>query len=153
MNRKWLAFPLSAGIMLVLGLVAGPRIQGGFDDKTPLGKIMEKMNKHNSTIIKGTRSQVYFAKSRKDVEKSAKEIVKFAKEAKPIKDAVAKAKIAEPQKKWDEYMDELIKSSAKLGEISAKLAAVYDDAKKAFTVVKKACADCHTDFRVDEASF
>ena len=153
MNRKWLAFPLSAGVLLVLGLVAGPGIQGAFDDETPLGKIMEKVNKHNSTITKGTRSKTYFAKSRKDVEKSAKELVKLAKEAKPIKDAVEKAKIADPQKKWDEYMDDLIKSSEKLGDVTAKPAAVYNDAKNAFTVVKKACADCHKDFRVDDASF
>jgi cytochrome c556 len=153
MNRKWLAFPLSAGVMLVLGLVAGPRIQGAFDDETPLGKIMAKVSKHNSTINKGTKSKVYFAKSRKDVEKSAKEIVKLAKEAKPIKDAVAKAKIAAPQKKWDEYMDELIKSSAKLGEVTAKSADVYDEAKNAFKIVKKTCDDCHRDFRVDESNF
>ena len=29
MNRKWLAFPLSAGVLLVLGLVAGPGHSGG----------------------------------------------------------------------------------------------------------------------------
>ena len=152
MNRKWIAFPLSAGVMLVLGLVAGPRIQGAFDDETPLGKIMEKVNKHNSTIIKATKKKENFAKSRKDVEKSAKELVKLAKEAKPIKDAVAKAKIAEPQKKWDEYMDELIKSSGKLGEVTGKADASFDDAKNAFTDVKKACTDCHTVFRADEAN-
>ncbi len=43
---------------------------------------MEKVNKHNSTITKGTRNKVNFTKSRKDVEKSAKELVKLAKEAK-----------------------------------------------------------------------
>ena len=96
---------------------------------------------------------MYFAKSRKDVEKSAKELVKLAKEAKPIKDAVKKAKVADPQKKWDEYMDELIKSSEKLGDVSAKTNAAYEDAKSAFANVNKACTDCHTDFRVEEGSF
>jgi cytochrome c556 len=152
MNRKWLAFPLSAGVMLVLGLVAGPGLQGAFDDESPLGKIMEKVNKHNSTITKGTRNKVSFAKSRKDVENSAKELVKLAKDAKPIKDAVAKAKVADPQKKWDEYMDDLIKTSGKLGDVTGKASATFDEAKNAFTDVKKACADCHKDFRVDEAN-
>ena len=120
MNRKWLVFPLSAGVLLVLGIVAGPGLYGADDDESPLGKIMEKVNKHNSTITKGTRNKVNFAKSRKDVEKSAKELVKLGKEAKPIKDAVKKAKVADPQKKWDEYMDDFIKTSEKLGEVTAQ---------------------------------
>ena len=114
---------------------------------------MEKVNKHNSTITKGTRNKVTFAKDQKEVEKSAKELVKLAKEAKPMKDAVQKAKLADPQKKWDDYMDELIKTSEKLGEVTAKSGAAYDDAKSAFTAVKKSCADCHKDFRVDEGGF
>jgi len=151
MNRKWLAFPLSAGVLIVLGIVAGPGLLKADDEETPLGKIMEKVNKHNSTILKGTRNKVNFVKSHKDVSKSAKEIVELAKEAKPIKDAVKKAKkeVGDPQKKWDEYMDELIKTSEKLVQVSGKPNAVYDDAKKAFGAVKKACADCHSDFRVD----
>jgi cytochrome c556 len=152
LNRKWFAFPVSAGALLVLGIVAGPGLYGA-DDESPLGKIMEKVNKHNSTITKGTRNKVNFVKSRKDVEKSAKELVKLGKEAKVITDAVKKAKIAEPQKKWDEYMDDLIKSSEVLGDVTAKTSATYDEAKSAFNVVKKACADCHKDFRVEEGSF
>jgi cytochrome c556 len=152
MNGKWLVFPLSAGVLLVFGIVAGPGLYGA-DDETPLGKIMEKVNKANSTITKGTRSKVYFAKSRKDVEKSAKELAKLAKEAKPLTDAIKKAKVADPQKKWDAYMDVFIKSSEKLGEVSAKSSATYEEAKSAFTVVKKVCTDCHTDFRVEEGSF
>ena len=152
MNGKWIVFPVSAGVLLVFGLAAGPGLYGA-DDDSPLGKIMEKVNKHNSTITKGTRNKVNFVKSRKDVEKSAKELVKLGKEAKVISDAVKKAKVADPQKKWDEYMDDLIKSSEKLGDVSAQTSATYEDAKSAFTVVKKACADCHKDFRVEEGSF
>ena len=29
MNRKWLAFPLSAGILIVLGIIAGPGLLEG----------------------------------------------------------------------------------------------------------------------------
>jgi cytochrome c556 len=153
MNRKWLAFPLSAGILLALGIVAGPGLYGADDDESPLGKIMEKVNKHNSTITKGTRNKVNFAKSRKDVEKSAKELVKLAKEAKPIQDAVKKAKVTEPQKKWDGYMEDFIKSSETLGDVTSKASATFDEAKSAFTAVKKSCTDCHKDFRVEEGSF
>ena len=93
MIRKRLAFLLSAGFLVVLGIAAGSGLTQAQDkEESPLEKIMEKVNKHNSTITKGTRNKVNFAKSQKDVEKSAKELVKLAKEAKPIKDAVNKAK-------------------------------------------------------------
>ena len=149
MNRKWLVFPLSAAVMFVLGVIAAPGLRGA-DDETPLGKVMEQVNKHNSTITRATRNKTNFAKSRKDVEKSAKEFVKLAKEAKPMKDAVEKAKKADGQKMWDTYMDDFIKSSEKLGELAGKSSATYEQAKSAWTDVKKSCADCHREFRVEE---
>jgi cytochrome c556 len=149
MNRKWLVFLVSAGVLFVLGIIAGPGLRGA-DDETPLGKVMEKVNKHNSTITKGTRNKTNYAKSRKDVEKSAKELAKLAKLAKPMKEAVEKAKIANPQKKWDALMDDLMKSSETLGEATAKESTTYDIAKSLFADVKKSCTDCHKDFRVEE---
>ena len=95
-----------------------------------------------------------FAKAQKDVESMANELVKLAKEAKEIKDAAKKAKdVTNPEKKWDEYIDLLVKSSEKLGKVAAKSGASYQEAKDAFGEVKKACADCHKDFRVDDAKF
>jgi cytochrome c556 len=154
MIRKRLAFLLSAGFLVVLGIAASSSLSQAQDkEESPLEHIMEKVNKHNTTITKGTRNQVNFAKAQKDVEKSAKELVKLAKAAKPIKDAIKKAKeLPEAQKKWDEYIDDLIMTSEKLGEVSAKPSATVADAKSAFNSVKKACADCHKDFRVDEPS-
>jgi cytochrome c556 len=154
MNRKWLAFPLSAGILLVLAIAAAPGRLKADDEESPLGKIMEKVNKQNNNIKKGTRNKVFFAKQQKDVHKSAKELAKLAKEAKPMQDAIKKAKdVAEPQKKWDEYIDALIKTSEKLGEVTAKPNASFDDAKQATTNVQNACATCHKDFRVEEGGF
>jgi cytochrome c556 len=152
MIRKRLAFLLSAGLLVVLGIAASSsRSQAQDKEESALEKIMEKVNKHNSTITKGVRNKVNFAKSQKDVEKSAKEFVKLAKAAKPIKDAVDKAKgLPDAQKKWDEYMDDFIRTAEKLGEVSAKSSVTVEDAKSAFNGVKKACADCHKDFRVDE---
>jgi len=154
MNRKWLAFPLSAGVLIVLGIMAGPGISRADDDESPLGKLMEKVNKHNSTISKAVRNKVNFTKSRKDVEKSAKELAKLGKEAKPMKDAFKKAKaVTDPQKKWDEYMDDFVMSSEKLGAIAGKADADHQTTKDAFKAVTNACAACHKDFRVDEGSF
>ena len=82
MIRKCLVFASSAGVLLGIGVLVGPGLSKADDDETPLGKIMEKVNKHNTVIQKGVRNKVAFAKAQKDVEKSAKELVKLAKEAK-----------------------------------------------------------------------
>ena len=72
---------------------------------------MEKVNKHNSTLTKGLRTKINYAKSQKDVEKIDKELVKLAKAAKPIKDAVKTAKdLPDAGKKWDDWSDAFIKS-------------------------------------------
>jgi len=154
MIGKWLVFSLSAGILVAIGVLAGPGLSMADDDESPLAKIMEKVNKNNSTILKGTRTKVYFAKSQKDVEKSAKEIVRLAREARKETSAVKKAKdVANPQKKWDELFDELIKTSEHLGKVAGRPNATFQEAKDAFGAVKKVCTDCHKDFRVDEEKF
>jgi cytochrome c556 len=152
MLRKWLIFALSAGFLVSLGL--GVRLTNA-DDKdkeTELGKIMEKVNKHNSTLTKGLRTKINYAKSQKDVEKSAKELVKLAKAAKPIKDAVKTAKdLPDAGKKWDDWSDAFIKSAENLSQVAGKPKSEFKETKDAFTAVKKSCADCHQDFRVDAA--
>jgi cytochrome c556 len=155
MFRKCLAFALTAGLLFGIGVLVGPSLsQAADDDETPLGKIMEKVNKHNSVIQKGVRKHQTFVKAQKEIEKSAKELVKLAKDAKKIKDAAKKAKdVADPEKKWDAYMDEFIKTCEDLGKVVAKSGAKFEDAKEAFGKVKNACADCHKDFRKDEEGF
>src|SRR5262249_21436206 len=107
MLRKWMIFAVSAGVLVS---IAG----AGFsydDDESPLGKVMEKVNKQSNAIKKGTRNLVTYKKSQKDVAKSSKELVKLAKEAKPLKDAIAKAKTeANPQQKWNTLMDAFIET-------------------------------------------
>jgi cytochrome c556 len=151
MNRKGIAFVLSAG-MLVL-VVIGASLSRADDKKEegPLAKVMEKVNKANSIIQKGTRNQVNWKKAQKDVAKNAKELVKLGKEAKKIKDAVKNAKdVAEPDKKWEEMMEDFIKTSDKLYGVANKAGAAFPDAKNAFGAVKKSCADCHVVFKVEE---
>jgi cytochrome c556 len=150
MNRKGLAFVLSAGMLVLIVIGAG---LSRADDKEegPLMKLMEKVNKANAAIQKGTRNQVNFKKSQKDVAKNAKELAKLGKEAKKITSAVKNAKdVADPGKKWDDLMDDFIKTSGKLGNVADKTNAVYQDAKDAFGAVKKSCADCHAVFKVEE---
>jgi cytochrome c556 len=153
MIRKWLVFALSAGILVSLGL--GAVSSNAQDDKeSELEKIMEQVQKHNVVITKGIRSEVYFKKSQKDVEKSAKELVKLAKRAKPIKDALKKAKDEkDPAKKWAELLDSMVKDTQKFEAVVAKPGTTYLQAKDAFKPVAKTCVDCHGIFRADEEKF
>jgi cytochrome c556 len=147
MLRKWTVFALSAGILIA---IAGAGF-GLDDDESPLGKVMEKVNKQKNAIYKGTRNLVSYKKSHKDVATSSKELVKLAKEAKPLKDALAKAKNeANPQQKWNELMDAFIGKSEELSEVAGKSSPDYNNTKKAFSAVTKTCTECHTVFRVDE---
>jgi cytochrome c556 len=152
MFRKCLAFALSAGVLFGIGVFS--LSQAADDDETPLGKIMEKVNKHNSTIQKAVRKRETFVKGQKDVVKSAKELITLAKDAKKIKDAVKKAKdLADADKKWDTYMDDFIKTCEELEKVAGKSDATFQDAKDAFKKVTAACADCHNDFRKDDTGF
>ena len=118
MNRKWIGFAATAALVAACGAraTASSRAQDQEKHKekeTPLGKIMEKVQKQNIAITKATRNAAAFKKSQKDVEKSAAEIVKLAKESKPLKEGYLKNAKNEtaPDKKWDEIMDAFIKTS------------------------------------------
>jgi cytochrome c556 len=153
MNRKCFVFALSAGVLLGIGVLFGAGLSKADDDETPLGKVMEKVNKADAALRKNTRNNIAFTKGQKDVVKDAKELVKLAKEAKDMKDAAKKAKDVEnPEKKWDEYMDSFIKTSEELEKVAGKAGTKFQDAKDAYGKVKNACADCHKDFRKDESS-
>jgi cytochrome c556 len=150
MNRKGITFVLSAG-MLVLIVVGASLSRADDKEEGPLMKLMEKVNKANNVINKGTRSKVNFSKAQKDVAKSAKELVDLGKKAKLMTDAVKNAKdVANPGKKWEEMMDDFIKVSDKLYAVAKKTDADQVAAKEAFTAVKKSCADCHMVFKKEE---
>jgi cytochrome c556 len=150
MLRKWLIFAVSAGFLVFIGIGAPLTNADDKDKESELGKIMEKVNKHNSALTKGLRTKVAYARAQKDVEKSAKEMVKLAKAAKPHNDAVKTAKdLPDAGKKWDDWSDAFIKTAENLSQVAAKTKPDFKATKDAFTVMKKSCADCHQDFRID----
>jgi cytochrome c556 len=151
MTRKWIVFAASAAILVGFGAGFALSESSADDVETPLGKIMEKVQGHYTAITKGVRTKVAFKKLQKDVETRAHDLIKLAKDARPLNDAVKKAKdVAEPQKVWDQYFDDLVKKSDTLAKVAGKPAAKFEDAKKAFTALKKVCTDCHHDFRIEE---
>jgi cytochrome c556 len=155
MIRKSFILPLSTAFLVSFGIAVG--LTSANDDERPLEEVMEQVQKHNAMITKGTRNEVFFKKYQKDVEKSAGEIVQLAKKAKPVKAYLKNAKnVQDPPKRWEELLDGLIKDSENLHKVSAKPAATtatFKAAKAAFGAVKKHCADCHADFRIDDTKF
>jgi hypothetical protein len=157
MNHKWIGFAGTAALVAACGIGAGllraqdPEKKEKEHD-TPLGKIMEKVQKHNIAITKATRNAAQFKKGQKDVEKSATELAKLARDSKPFKEAYLKNAKTEtdPQKKWDEIMDAFAKTSHDLAVTAGKDGVSQKQAKDMFQSVKKTCSDCHTVFRVEE---
>ncbi len=158
MNCKWIGFAVAATLVAAFAIGNGFSLAQDQDKQpkhketeTPLGKIMEKVQKHNIAITKATRNAAQFKRGQKDVEKSATELVNLAKKAKSFKDAIKNAKNeANPEKKWDEIMDAFAKTSTELAELAAKQGTTQKAAKDQFQNVKKTCSDCHTVFRVEE---
>jgi cytochrome c556 len=156
MNRKWIGLAAAAAMVAACGLAG--RVSVAQDEEkhkeqdTPLGKIMEKVQKHNIALTKATRNVAAFKKNQKEVEKSSSELAKLAKESKPFKEAYMKNAKDEsnPQKRWDEIMDAFAKTSKDLASAAAKAGATQKEAKDLFQKVKNTCADCHTVFRVEK---
>jgi cytochrome c556 len=149
MTRKWTV--LATTMFSVALLAAGFSIADD-EKESKLEGIMEKVNKTNNQITKAVRSAAAFKKANngKDVVKLADELVKLAKEAKPIKDAIKNAKdLKDPEAKWDSLMDEFIKSAEDLGQTAGKTGATQPETKKAHSVVKAKCANCHNIFRIE----
>ncbi len=149
MQRKW--FGLAAGLA-ALGLGLGVTALTFADDEkeTPLGLIMEKVQKNKSTITKGVRNVAAYKKSQADVEKAAKEWVKQAKEAKPLNDVVKASKEPDAQKKWDSLMGVWEKEAQKLADMAAKSDSSQKDVKDQLNTINKNCTECHTVFRIEE---
>jgi cytochrome c556 len=155
MNRKWIGFALVAALVAALGLGSGLSSaqdpEKHKEKETPLGKIMEKVQKHNIAITKATRNAAQYKKGQKDVQKAAAELAKLAEKAKPFKDAIKNAKNeTNPSRKWDEIMDAFAKTSQELADLTARDGTTQKAAKDQFQTVKKTCSDCHTVFRVED---
>jgi cytochrome c556 len=157
MNRKWIGLAASAALVTACGLGAAAQEpkEKHQEEETPLGKIMEKVQKNNIAITKYVRNAAQYQKSRKDLEKSALEYVKLSKESKPIHDPYVKGAkdVKDPAKKWDDIMDAWEKTSKELAVAAAKDSTTQKEAKQLFENVKKTCVECHTIFRVEKEAF
>ena len=143
MNRKW---TIMAAIMGGVALsVAG--LSWADDEDSPIHKLMEKVNSKNAAINKSVRTPVAWAKDGKKAAANADELTKLFKEARDLKESAEKQK--KPFELWQKLMDEQIKETEAFAEL-ARSNPKQPEAKAAFERVKKVCADCHKDFRVED---
>jgi cytochrome c556 len=161
MSPKWIGFVVAPAVAVVFGIASGLSLGQDQEKKdkeheTPLGKIMEKVQKHNIALTKATRTPAAFKKSQKDVEKLAKEMVKLAKDAKPLSQDYLKHAKDEPnpKKKWEEIMDAFANLSQELADTAAKKGADQAAVKALYMKrVRGTCTDCHNVFRVEDNNF
>ncbi|QEH36294.1 Cytochrome C' [Aquisphaera giovannonii] len=155
MNRKWIGLAATSLLVAACGLVAAQDKKEHDEPETPLGKIMEKVQKLNGDMTRYVRNAAQYKKSQKDLEKAALEFAKLAKESKKFTDPYVKnvKDVKEPQKKWDDIMDAWEKTSKDLAAAVAKDSTTQKEAKELFQKVKNTCADCHTVFRVEKEAF
>jgi hypothetical protein len=144
---------LPAVMITVTAMTVG--ISMADDEDSPLHKLMEQVQAKNLIITKGVRNAAGFKKAQKEVADSAEDLVKLATQARDIgKDAVKKAKdVPNAQGRWNELMDSFASTSKNLATVAGKSSATQVQAKEAFAAVKKVCADCHKDFRVEDEGF
>lgn len=143
MNRKCAAL---CGTLAVVLFATGFSLAQ--DEDTPLHKLMEKVQKNNSTILKyvNAKRETSTTPKRADVVTASAELHKLAKEARGLGEGPAK-----DQKKtvaeWEKLSDSFIKESDDFAKVLAKPATTKPEAKDAFRKVSKSCTDCHDVFR------
>lgn len=145
MTCKWSV--MGGTVAAIAVLAAGFSVAD--DDDSPLHKVMEQVQKDNTTITKGVRNAVMYKKSQAEVLKAAEDLVKQGKDAKPLGDGPAKA-----QKKtvedWNKLSDEFIKQADEFVSLLGKKDTDQAKAKEGYKSVSKSCTACHDVFRVDE---
>ncbi len=148
MAKRKVSVLLVAMILSALAVSGLTTATAANDEDSPLHKLMEKVQAHNSTILKGVRNPVMFKKSQDKVVEAAKELSKLGKEARAFTEPAKEQK--QPQEKWTALMDSFIKEADTFGETAAKKDIAQAEVKNAYKGVQKSCTNCHDIFRKDE---
>jgi cytochrome c556 len=113
--------------------------------KTPLQKVMVKMDAQLKAIQKVSSSAARFKKSAsgKDVTAAAEELVKLGAETRKFTEpAVAQKK---PQQKWEDYTDLYVAASKDMAKVAKKKD--FSEIRQAYKLLDSSCTNCHGLFR------
>ena len=144
MNRKCAAL---CGTLAVVVFATGVSFANQ-DEDTPLHKLMENVQKNNSTILKyvNAKRETSTTPKRDAVVAASSELHKLAKEARALGEGPAKEK-KKTVSEWEKLTDSFIKESDDFAKVFAKPATTKPEAKEAFRKVTKSCSECHDVFR------
>lgn len=125
-------------------LAVGASLAGDDDsDKSPLAKMMKKIDVHTKIVRDGTKSRTRFTKNSKDIAKAAAELAKYAKEFRDMKGPSEKMK--QPFAKWTDLTDRYEVASKDMEKLALK--GDFPGSQKAWKTLDNTCSNCHGAFR------
>ena len=153
MLRKWvLLLTSAAGAIACLAAVAwvagdAREAKAAADEqaKSPLQKIMVKMDEQTKAIQKVSSSLARFKKagSGQDLVPAAEQLAKLGEDTRKFTEPAEAVK--KPQQKWDEYTDQYILAAGEMAKAAKKKD--FQEIRKAFKSLDQACTNCHGLFR------
>jgi cytochrome c556 len=148
MFRRYAILGATTGAVALasLALAAGAsRAQDDDPDKSPLAKLMKKIDSETKRVREGTKSITKFKKANngKDVAKAAAQLVKFAPEFRDVKGPSEKMK--KPFSKWTDLADRYLTAAKDMEKAASK--GDFTAAQKAWQPLYVSCSNCHGAFR------
>lgn len=115
------------------------------DEKSPLAKLMLKIDKDTKLIREGTKSRAKFknAHNGKDIAKAAGTLAKSTKEFRDLKGPSEKMK--KPFAKWTDLADRFETAAQDMEKAAS--AGDFTAAQKAWNPLYVSCSNCHGAFR------
>jgi len=129
-----------------LVLAVGASLAGDDDaDKSPLAKLMKKIDGQTKLVRDGTKSLTKFKKASggKDVAKAAAELAKYTKEFRDLKEPSEKMK--KPLAKWTDLADRYEAAAKDMEKAASK--GDFAASQKAWNPLYASCSNCHGAFR------
>jgi cytochrome c556 len=144
MSRTWAIMIFAAGTVAVLA-VATTRADDDDEAKSPLAKIMKKIDSETKAIKAATATNKRFKESgkSKDVVASAKTLIDLGKQTRKFEEP--SKKMNKPFEKWTDLTDRYIHAAEAIIQVAQK--GDINGTRKAYTSLNNACSNCHGAFR------
>lgn len=139
MLRRRIVLSLAVGALVVSAAWADD------EEKSPLAKIMKKIDADFKSVRDATSTNAKFKNSGKGkkIIPTAKSLAALGKETRPFKDPSVKMK--KPYDKWTDLVDRYLTATDDL--IAAAQKGNLDGSRKAIAALNNSCSNCHGAFR------
>ena len=140
MSRTWASMIFAAGTVAVLS-VAATRAEDDDETKSPLAKIMKKIDTETKAIKAATATNKGFKESGKSkgIVASAKTLIDLGKQAHKFEEP--SKKMNKPFEKWTDLTDRYITAAEEIIQVAQK--GDINGTRKAYTALNNTCSNCH----------